>query len=132
MLENVASNAERRALVAGATLAVPRVLAIYAALPSITGKLELEYEGELKGGDTVARELIRLATGKVFTSYFEGENLNAIVRFLIVIDSRIQDCRRFESIWLRISESDFHPEKSTLKPRVRRMWRGCGESRDHS
>jgi len=60
---------------------VPRVLDVYAALPSITGKLELEYEGELKGGDTVARELIRLATGKVFTSYFEGENLNAIVRF---------------------------------------------------
>src|ERR1700723_2806408 len=81
VLENVASNAERRSLVAGEDLAVPRVLDIYAALPSITGKLELEYEGELKGGDTVARELIRLATGKVFTSYFEGENLNAIVRF---------------------------------------------------
>jgi magnesium chelatase subunit I len=81
VLENVASNAERRAMIAGEDLAVPRVLDIYAALPSITGKLELEYEGELKGGDTVARELIRLATGKVFTSYFEGENLNAIVRF---------------------------------------------------
>ncbi len=81
VLENVASNAERRSLVAGEDVAVPRVLDIYAALPSITGKLELEYEGELKGGDTVARELIRLATGKVFTSYFEGENMNAIVRF---------------------------------------------------
>src|SRR5580704_7215669 len=61
VLENVASNAERRALLAGETVAVPRVMDIYAALPSITGKLELEYEGELKGGDTVARELIRLA-----------------------------------------------------------------------
>jgi magnesium chelatase subunit I len=81
VLENVASNAERRALLAGEELAVPRLLDVYAALPSITGKLELEYEGELKGGDTVARELIRLATGKVFTSYFEGENLNAIVRY---------------------------------------------------
>ncbi|HVO98739.1 MAG TPA: hypothetical protein VMT15_11765 [Bryobacteraceae bacterium] len=81
VLENVASNAERRALMAGEDLAVPRVLDIYAALPSITGKLELEYEGELKGGDTVARELIRLATGKVFTHYLEGENLNGIVRY---------------------------------------------------
>ena len=81
VLENVASNAERRALAAGEGLAVPRVLDIYAALPSITGKLELEYEGELKGGDTVARELIRLATGMVFTSYFEVEYLNAFVRF---------------------------------------------------
>ena len=32
------------------------ILDIYSALPAITGKLELEYEGELKGGDAVARE----------------------------------------------------------------------------
>src|SRR5580692_539040 len=81
VLENAASNAERRALRNREAVAVPRVLDIYAALPSMTGKIELEYEGELKGGDTVARELIRLAVGKVFTSYFDGENLNAIVRF---------------------------------------------------
>jgi magnesium chelatase subunit I len=81
VLENVASNAERRALTAGESVAVPRVLDIYAALPSITGKLELEYEGELKGGDQVARELIRLAVGKVFTSYFDGENLAQVVQW---------------------------------------------------
>ena len=77
VLENVASNAERRALRAGESMAVPRVLDIYAALPSITGKLELEYEGELKGGDVIARELIRTAVGKVYSSYFEGVNVNA-------------------------------------------------------
>jgi len=81
VLENVVSNAERRALVAGESVAVPRVLDIYAALPSITGKLELEYEGELKGGDAVARELIRLAVGKVFTNYFDGQNLSTIVQW---------------------------------------------------
>jgi magnesium chelatase subunit I len=81
VLENVASNAERRALATGESMAVPRVLDIYAALPSITGKLELEYEGELKGGDTVARELIRLAVGKVFTAYFDGENLSQVVQW---------------------------------------------------
>jgi magnesium chelatase subunit I len=81
VLENVASNAERRALGAGESVAVPRVLDVYAALPSITGKLELEYEGELKGGDHVARELIRLAVGKVFTSYFDGENLTQVVQW---------------------------------------------------
>src|SRR5690349_12768098 len=81
VLENVTSNAERRALMAGESVAVPRVLDVYAALPSITGKLELEYEGELKGGDVVARELIRLAVGKVFTNYFEGENLNNVVQW---------------------------------------------------
>src|SRR5580698_2671271 len=81
VLENVASNAERRALSAGESVAVPRVLDIYAALPSITGKLELEYEGELKGGDTVARDLIRLAVGKVFTGYFDEENLSQVVQW---------------------------------------------------
>jgi magnesium chelatase subunit I len=79
VLENVISNAERRALVAGEAVAVPRVLDVYAALPSITGKLELEYEGELKGGDAVARELIKLAVGKVFTRVFDGQNLSSVV-----------------------------------------------------
>jgi magnesium chelatase subunit I len=81
VLENVVSNAERRAFLAGESVAVPRVLDVYAALPSITGKLELEYEGELKGGDAVARELIRLAVGKVFTGYFDGENMSQIIQF---------------------------------------------------
>ena len=81
VLENVTSNAERRALMAGESVAVPRVLDVYAALPSITGKLELEYEGELKGGDVVARELIRLAVGKVFTAHFDGENMSTVVQW---------------------------------------------------
>ena len=61
VLENVVSSAERRALVNTESEAVPRVADLYAALPAITGKLELEYEGELKGGDHVARDLIRAA-----------------------------------------------------------------------
>ncbi len=81
VLENVVSNAERRALRARDHLAAPRVLDIYAALPSITGKLELEYEGELKGGETVARELIRQAVGKVYTNYFDGVNVAPIVQW---------------------------------------------------
>jgi magnesium chelatase subunit I len=80
-LENVISNAERRALKSHEDLAVPRVLDIYAALPSITGKLELEYEGELKGGDAIARELIRSAVGKVYTNSFEGVNVSQIVQW---------------------------------------------------
>jgi len=42
---------------------VARVADLYAALPAVTGKLELEYEGELKGAETIARELIRTAIG---------------------------------------------------------------------
>ncbi len=81
VLENVVSNAERRALLAREPVAVPRILDIYAALPAITGKLELEYEGELKGADAVARELIRAAVGKVYTQFFDAENVSQIVQW---------------------------------------------------
>ncbi len=81
VLESVVSNAERRALKTGETSAVPRILDLYAALPSITGKLELEYEGELKGADAVARELIRSAVGKVYQSYFDGANMRQVVQW---------------------------------------------------
>jgi magnesium chelatase subunit I len=80
-LENVASNAERRALHNGEDLAVPRVLDIYSALPSVTGKLELEYEGEIKGSDAVARELVRISTGKVFSRRVDGQDLSAVVQW---------------------------------------------------
>ncbi len=79
--ENVVSNAERRAIENGETVAVPRVLDIYAAMPAITGKIELEYEGELKGGDAVSRELIRVAVGKVYDRYFEGVNMQPVVQW---------------------------------------------------
>jgi magnesium chelatase subunit I len=80
-LENVLSNAERRALVCGEREAVPRASDIYVALPSITGKFELEYEGELKGADTVARDLIRSAIANVFTGYADGADLRSIVEW---------------------------------------------------
>ena len=77
-MELVVSNAERRALMHGETLVVPRVGDIYAALPGITGKLELEYEGEMEGADTVVREMIRAAMGKIFDSYFADVNTQQI------------------------------------------------------
>jgi magnesium chelatase subunit I len=77
-LELVVSNAERRAVVNGESLALPRVSDIYAAMPGITGKLELEYEGEMKGADTVVRDLIRSAVGKIFDRYFENVDTKQI------------------------------------------------------
>jgi magnesium chelatase subunit I len=69
VIENVVSNAERRRLLTREARAVPRISDIYAALPAITGKLELEYEGEQRGATTVARDLVRTAVGKVFEAY---------------------------------------------------------------
>ena len=81
VLENIVSNAERRAAVAGEIEAVPRILDLYAALPSITGKLELEYEGELKGGDQVARDLIRQSVALAFSRLMDGENMKHIIQW---------------------------------------------------
>lgn len=61
VLENAVSNAERRALLCGEEEVVPRMADVFAALPSITGKLELEYEGELVGAEKIAHDLIGLA-----------------------------------------------------------------------
>jgi magnesium chelatase subunit I len=78
VMELVVSNAERRSYLHGEKVAVPRVSDIYAALPGITGKLELEYEGEMKGADVVVRDLIRTAIGKIFDKYFSGTNTQQI------------------------------------------------------
>jgi magnesium chelatase subunit I len=80
--ENVVSNAERRAIRSGEKLVVPRVSDIYAAMPSMTGKLELEYEGELKGADNVVREIIRAAVARTYDTYFHGNsNMNQVVQW---------------------------------------------------
>ena len=77
-MELVVSNAERRALLHGESLVVPRVGDVFAALPGITGKIELEYEGEMKGADTVVREIIRTAVATVFDQHFPGVNTQQI------------------------------------------------------
>jgi magnesium chelatase subunit I len=79
VLENAVSNAERRTVALGEERVVPRVSDVYAAVPSITGKLELEYEGELQGGDTIARDLIRRAAGRVLEDRMGGADLGKIV-----------------------------------------------------
>ncbi len=58
---------------------VPRVSDIYASLPAITGKIELEYEGELIGGQVIARELIRRAADATFQARAGGSDTDEIV-----------------------------------------------------
>ncbi len=80
-LENVISNAERRAISNEEKTVVPRVSDIYAAMPAITGKLELEYEGEMKGADVVAHELIRTAIARTYDKYFSETKTEQIVQW---------------------------------------------------
>ena len=60
---------------------VPRVTDVYAALPSMTGKFELEYEGELKGADQVARDLVRAAVANVFDGYFADADARQVIEW---------------------------------------------------
>ena len=80
-MENVVSNAERRALMANEDHAVARVTDVYAALPSITGKFELEYEGELKGAETVARDIIRSAVATVADGYLSHLETRQVIEW---------------------------------------------------
>ena len=80
-METIVSNAERRALRHGEEQTVPRIADLYAALPAITGKMELEYEGELHGHDKIARELIQGAASQVFTGRAGGADIDDIVEY---------------------------------------------------
>jgi len=79
VMENVISNAERRAIITGEQGIVPRISDVYSAQPAITGKIELEYEGELVGGHAIARDLIRRAADATFDERAGVVNVDDIV-----------------------------------------------------
>jgi magnesium chelatase subunit I len=82
-LENVVSSAEQRALRTKEALAVARIADVYAAIPSMTGKFELEYEGEMRGAENVARDLIRTAVGKVYSKYFSEASVQPAMQKVV-------------------------------------------------
>jgi magnesium chelatase subunit I len=81
VIESVISNAERRALLTGEEEIVPRVSDVYAAIPSMTGKMELEYEGEQIGAARIAKDLIKRAAGEIFEGYFVGIDFAGTVQW---------------------------------------------------
>ncbi len=93
LLENVVSSAERRALKLGENRPYPRVADLYASLPAVTGKLELEYEGELKGAEAVGRDLIRKAVGQIFQKYATASDFAPVLKWFE------------EGAWLRLPET---------------------------
>src|SRR5437773_2632473 len=105
VLENVVSNAERRTIMTKEKTVVPRISDIYAALPAITGKLELEYEGELQGPESIAKDLIRRAAGKTFEARVGGANVDDAVHWFdeggalkISMDERSETCLKGFSV----------------------------------
>ncbi len=69
-LENVYSTAERRMLLNREEKTTARISDLDGAIPSITGKVELVYEGEQEGPLKIAHILINKAVRKHFKGYF--------------------------------------------------------------
>jgi magnesium chelatase subunit I len=68
--ENLVSTAERRAMVNDEKNTYIRLSDFGGILPSITGKIELLYEGEQEGMEFVAQGLIENAIKSLYQSYF--------------------------------------------------------------
>ncbi len=69
-MENLVSNAERRAILVGDRTIVPRICDLAHALPGMTGKVELVFEGEQEGPAKVSKALVGKAVREVFKRYF--------------------------------------------------------------
>lgn len=81
VLESVVSNAERRSLITEEPALVPRISDIYASMPAMTGKMELEYEGEQIGSERLARDLIKRSAGEIFEGFFLGIDFSPAVEW---------------------------------------------------
>ncbi len=68
--ENLLSTAEHRSLQSGSDRTTVRLSDFMGVIPSITGKIELVYEGEQEGADAVAIILLEDAIKSLFETYF--------------------------------------------------------------
>jgi len=68
--ENLISTAERRMILNNENKTVARILDLYGIIPSITGKVELVYEGEQEGPLKIAHILINKSMREHFKNYF--------------------------------------------------------------
>ncbi len=69
-MENVVSNMERRALKNKEKKVYARILDVYAAVPAVSGKIELVYEGEQQGVTAVANKIVGQAINRAFLERF--------------------------------------------------------------
>jgi magnesium chelatase subunit I len=69
-MENLISNAERRAVMTGEKVLAPRMCDLPHVLPGLTGKVELVFEGEQEGSVKVGKALIAKAVRETFRRHF--------------------------------------------------------------
>jgi len=70
LLENVVSNAERRAICLGLDETDARLSDLFAADSAVTGKIELVFEGEREGPEVVADRILGEGVQAVFSRHF--------------------------------------------------------------
>lgn len=70
VVEHIVSAAENRMLMTAEQNTTVRISDLYHAVPAITGKLELVYEGEQEGATQVASHLVGKAINTIFKTYF--------------------------------------------------------------
>lgn len=69
-IENLISNAERRAIMHNDEMIMPRMSDVMSMLPGMTGKVELVFEGEQEGAIKVAKALISKSVREIYRKYF--------------------------------------------------------------
>ncbi len=78
-MELLISSAERRSLINNENIICPRASDLLYILPAMTGKMELSYSGEERGGEAVSRRLIKQAVRVVFNEYFGHDNCQSTI-----------------------------------------------------
>jgi magnesium chelatase subunit I len=78
VMENLISNAERRAIINDEKVIFPRITDLQTVLPGMTGKIELVFEGEQEGTVKVSRALIGKSVRQIFKRYFPDPMLKRI------------------------------------------------------
>jgi magnesium chelatase subunit I len=116
-MENLVAAAQLRLVESAAQKTQIRLLDFMAIIPSITGKIELVYEGEQEGADEVARLLIDRAVEsqfeKIFPKIAKLEKDNERKYYSDLIDW-------FDSDFVELNESDsdadFREKLSSIQP----------------
>lgn len=103
--ENLVSSAERRAIINNEKSTSARLGDLLGIIPSITGKVELVYEGEQEGAKNVAYTLLAKSIRKLFVQYFPDPDLSK---------KRKNEANPYETIinWFRKNELELFADLS--------------------
>lgn len=117
--ENLLSTAERRALITGDEKTTVRLSDFVGIIPAITGKVELVYEGEQEGAETVAEMLIDQAVKTLFGALYPKieklQKKEAETPYDSIIDWFMSD-KGFLEITDNSSDENYTKQLNTITP----------------